>query len=105
MTRPFINRQYQSDPSSAEPTIPENPATRMWRWCRRNPLIAGLAVVACLALGFQVVQVSRVARNLRHARQEAEEKRARAEQDARGLRDQLDTAEDVARRQEKEAEQ
>jgi WD40 repeat protein len=90
-------RRFLSDqPVSARPVTRWE---RGWRWCRRNPLIAGLSGVAavfllCTLAGLGIIALVRDERDKALANLERAEK---AEAEARGLQRQIKISEHLAR--------
>jgi WD40 repeat protein len=73
-----LERWLAGEPISARPV---GQAERLWRWCRRNPVVAGLAAAVA---GLLVVVAVGAALSAAHFRQAAEEERHAAERE-RGL--------------------
>jgi tetratricopeptide (TPR) repeat protein len=62
---------------------------RLWRWCRRKPLLAGLAAFSTLLLLAVLIGSPIAAYHVNRARQKADQNGAKSEQVARFLRDML----------------
>jgi WD40 repeat protein/tRNA A-37 threonylcarbamoyl transferase component Bud32 len=84
-----LERWLAGEPISARPVSrPE----RLWRWCRRNPLVAGLtAAVAALLLGFAIGAVLWAAHLARTAERERDARKM-AEHSERQAHEQRDEA-------------
>jgi serine/threonine protein kinase/tetratricopeptide (TPR) repeat protein len=77
-----LERWLAGKPVTAAPT---RPLTRAWRWCARNPVIAGLSaavavflVVALVVLSVSLVVIAAKERETAHQRDEARAQRRRA---------------------------
>src|SRR5262249_61409388 len=74
-----LNRCVQNRPPR---TRPLSPPERLWRWCKRNPLVAGLnALAAALTIVIAVVSTIAAYRNGRLA----EQLKGQRDETARGL--------------------